>query len=396
MQANHPQITTISHRSIKVDYRRLFALTSEEAKVDENRRQRASAYNNNGLAQILDGILNESGTAPKTVTSLKGRYIGPSDVYRSNSVDRISPSFLQNRLPEAEVSLSSMSEEEGLLYLSRGELPAHIQGEGDQMEWTPTQSKVTTFNPRPRQSNQPVTVPAPSDPRPFWFKLPPAPASAAHKLRNPPSQPQFFAPPQEEKENFFNSLTGRQSPFGTSQIDSRSGRTEMHMQQQKLFIPQEDLTTDLSDYMEKSFTLKAPATDSDVAGDVESNMAWNMDESRRTHLLSFIVLLCSFGAWNLAYSNQNMPTANITMGILGVCEAVALRSIVDHTSSNWAKRRPGFTATLATLLAGVEAAVAGVTMIEIWAGRGNTSNCQSLGAIVVGVMLVQELWFTLL
>ena len=72
--------------------------------------------------------------------------------------------------------------------------------EADAMDWTPSQKALPPAKPYLQAKPAPV-------PSPFYGRLPPAPKSQAHKLRNPTISSSYPVP--SERENFFN----RQNPI---------------------------------------------------------------------------------------------------------------------------------------------------------------------------------------
>ncbi|KAI9828561.1 MAG: hypothetical protein M1819_006553 [Sarea resinae] len=84
----------------------------------------------------------------------------------------------------------------------------------DLMDWTPSHAP---FTPTPISRHQHQQAPAAISPSPFYGRLPPAPISSAHRLRNPPAtEPVFKRASPVQQQNFFNSLTGRDSLFTPS------------------------------------------------------------------------------------------------------------------------------------------------------------------------------------
>lgn len=132
-------------------------------------------------------------------------------------------------------------------YLATGNIPDRQQyhDDRDEMDWVPIvpQKQHRAFNtPRALQGSNntqlfgqtPVTEKSPT----FWAKIPPAPITPAHRLRNPPNQPQLRVSSQEVKENFFNKVTRKNSnPDQTPTIRAGKSRQEIEFQQQRFFAP---------------------------------------------------------------------------------------------------------------------------------------------------------------
>ncbi|KAB8288850.1 hypothetical protein EYC80_010753 [Monilinia laxa] len=132
-------------------------------------------------------------------------------------------------------------------YLATGQVPDWKLQEGEEMDWDPTVTHVKhDFNIRHRALNmasnnetsvQPFGQTSSSfqslasfnGPSPFYGKLPAAPISPAHRLRNPPNRPRLEVPSAQRKENFFNSMTQKPA-FGKEDTDHR----EIHIANPKL------------------------------------------------------------------------------------------------------------------------------------------------------------------
>jgi len=270
--------------------------------------------------------------------------------------------------------------------------------DGDEMEWTPSQSSVKVFNPqsRPlvlqsRNSPQPTVVAE----RPFWAKVPPAPVSQAHRLRNPPNQPYLQPNSQESKETFFNDMTRR--GFSLSAVDNKDGdlRREMILQPPKFFpTAGPDITSSLSDFMEKSFSLKSEDDDR-TAIPVPPRKHVPGRHGSHSHLMSIFAIIMCFGGWNLAIRRNDLPTLSITLGIMTVCLALAVRTVTDLTLSDKANDNKGLKSAIMICLAGIEAAAAGLVALNIFISREVSRDCQFHGSLLLGVILVQEVWFCL-
>ncbi|ESZ97076.1 hypothetical protein SBOR_2506 [Sclerotinia borealis F-4128] len=135
-------------------------------------------------------------------------------------------------------------------YLATGERPEWKIQEGEEMDWDHTITRVKhDFKIRNRaldtvtnsetqvqpfgQSSPFLQSPTSFDgPSPFYGKLPAAPISPAHRLRNPPNRPRLDVPSAQKKENFFNSMTQKPA-FGKANANHH----EMHIAEQKLHIP---------------------------------------------------------------------------------------------------------------------------------------------------------------
>ncbi|KAG4029649.1 hypothetical protein MFRU_015g01830 [Monilinia fructicola] len=134
-------------------------------------------------------------------------------------------------------------------YLATGQVPDWKLQESEEMDWDPTVTHVKhDFNIRHRAldtasnnetSAQPFGQSSSSfqssvtfnGPSPFYGKLPAAPISPAHRLRNPPNRPRLDVPSAQRKENFFNSMTQKPA-FGKGDPNHR----EIHIADPKLHV----------------------------------------------------------------------------------------------------------------------------------------------------------------
>ncbi|KAI9734745.1 MAG: hypothetical protein M1818_006732 [Claussenomyces sp. TS43310] len=395
-------IAVVSRNSIRVDHMKLFVSTPEKPRPRVQRKKNNSSFNDSGMGQALDKVLFEDDLATHEFDSRTRSHTTPLRSHTESQALGLPEKAGQVSFPEPNIHMSQMTDAEAILFMTNGQLPDRMQDESDEMDWTPSVSTYTTFNPQisrqlPAKLSSPdSTVTAQ---QPFWFKVPPAPVTPAQKLRNPPNQPRLQLSSQERKENFFNDMTQRQPNFTRRGLPLEEERREMNLAQQRFFPePAADAALGLSEYMEKTFTLKSTTIDHDLT--TNNNIASKIQslpmKGKMIHGIAIVMLAMIFGGWNMAYSNRSLPTYSITMGIMTICSGVSLKIICDYALTDWAKRNAGLRSALMITFAGVETAAAGFNMLEIWAGRGASSSCQSQGAILIGVMLVQEMWSLLL
>lgn len=135
----------------------------------------------------------------------------------------------------------------------------------ESMDWSPSYSQHRAFAPtlQPRNGQLFGQAPVDSTTSPFWYKVPPAPITPAHRLRNPPNQPRLRVSSQEVKENFFNNVT-RRNPLEPSDQDtsfpgSDKPNYDSHFADQKFFppTPPSEADTLLADRL-TSFSLSSP------------------------------------------------------------------------------------------------------------------------------------------
>ncbi|KAK2625105.1 hypothetical protein QTJ16_005474 [Diplocarpon rosae] len=147
------------------------------------------------------------------------------------------PEDVRTALTRDRPLLSEMTTAEGILWLSTKKLPARFEdkygpNKAEEMDWVPTVPQKTISQPfnapqPPQHETQSFgETPVGGQTSPFWFKVPPAPITPAHRLRNPPNQPQFKAPSKEARSVF---------TAGRSALTNVPSRSE-DMAQQRLFF----------------------------------------------------------------------------------------------------------------------------------------------------------------
>jgi len=263
------------------------------------------------------------------------------------------------------------------------------------MDWSPStqaQSQYRAFAPNPsvRRDNQ-LFGQAPIDPKPspFWYKVPPAPITPAQRLRNPPNQPRLRVTSQEVKENFFNNSTRHPSPpqnYSDSEENTlRTQKQNIEFAQQKFFppAPPSEAGNNLADLL-TSFSLGPP--------DNETPIKTNEQSSRIRHFVQGVVLLLGLIFWNQTLLKPSEQTTNIMLAIMLACVCIAARTILDNTIFQLASKKQTIFQAIGACLGGIECAAAGFGVLEILAGRGTCENCASLGTILIGGMMVHDIW----
>ena len=277
-------------------------------------------------------------------------------------------------------------------------MPASFQiddAEGEEMDWDPAPPQHLNFEPTqaPRSSQlfiQP-TASVPTEPSPFRGKLPPAPISMAHKLRNPPNQPRLLPPTQEAKENFFDRMSGRQivATDDDDEAISTSGRqSDVKFAPPRFFHDDGDDPTGLTEAFESAFRL-GPDEDSVR----KKNHLFEIKNIDQTHLSRALVLLLVFFVWEyaLAYPSENraiLPPISMV-----VCGFVALLSIYNYTVSPWAKKQSKSIVVLGGIFATMQTFAAGYIIYDMRARTAHSEIPHLQGALLIGTMLIQEACF---
>ena len=235
----------------------------------------------------------------------------------------------------------------------------------------------------------------------FWYKVPPAPIAPAHQLRNPPNQPRMRVASREQKENFFNDISRRSPstqdpPETATSVKYDSQPQEIEFAQQKFFAPD------------------APSKDHDDLVDALNGWSLGGSDSRHSpkkavetsrvrHIGQGIALFIALVFWNQALNNPSEHTKNIILAVMIGCLCIGARTILDNTIYTIGENEKQniervknvenvVACTIGTCLGGLECAAACYGLIEILAGTGECENCGPLGTVLVGGMMVHEIW----
>lgn len=413
------QIARISRQSIQVDLRKLFTNGRESTLEDSpmGTPAQTSVYRGNSLLEALnDTTNNQTITRSPNRVNLRPKHLPLQN--KSPNLQRLSVPSSPIAMPRSQLSLAEMSEQEAVDHLRGNSMSDYPQDELDdnRMDWTPSGgSRYTDFKPLmqiPLRASPPVV---PKDPQPFWYKVPPAPKNQTHKPFDPFKKPLFEPVSAEKKENFFHSMTGR-TPRFDQQVPAEEKR-EMHMAPPKFFAQKAFESTGLEDLMEKAFTIKvgntpgkpkskgvferASTPDSPTSSHPTSvlkevlpaTMAQGQSGDWLTHLIYTIGLSIAFALWHNTFTNTHNNSKQTAIGIMALLIARSIRILADNTMTEWAKKNAGLRTAMATTLGGLEAAFAAYLGLEILGGERMGEQVRSKGAGLIGVMLVQEVWF---
>ncbi|KAE8453110.1 hypothetical protein EG329_012297 [Mollisiaceae sp. DMI_Dod_QoI] len=389
-----------SKRALKVDMTPLWNSTPEKLSFVGPRSRSSSQESTGGMAGALDEIAATSSNslrqpAPLSAGDFHARLSRTrphqeqtSHLYSTTPTDILQP---RNSLP----SFRDMPYGNSKNYIATGGMSSHpqyqdVQDTIEEMEWTPSvrQTQARAFNPSRRLQTIPQTSGEPfgsNQPSPFYGRLPEAPISPAHRLRNPPNQARLRVSSQEVKENFFNSVTGRGVDLDqTGNSSERALKHEMNLAQQRFFppTPPSEAGNVLADLL-TSFSLSSPETDTPVV--LEEHPA------RIRHICQALALLLGLFFWTQSANSEKGNTVMLTVLIGCVC--IGLRTILDNTVFV----RPGkpeaiLWHSLDTCIGGFELAAAGYGLIEVLADRSDFENFTSMGTLLIGGMLIHEIW----
>ena len=192
------------------------------------------------------------------------------------------------------------------------------------MDWTPSYSQHRAFAPnQPPRTGKVFGQTPPNDTTktPFWYKVPPAPISQAHKIRNPPNPPSLRIASKEVKENFFNKVTSK-NPFGDPDRNaSGSDKPNYDFAEQKFFppIPPSEADTYLADAL-TSFSLR-PADDQHPPPQPSSK--WG-------HVYQFVTLLAGLFIWNQVLAEESEMKAVVNLTLLVGIISISIRTLYQR------------------------------------------------------------------
>ena len=287
--------------------------------------------------------------------------------------------------------------------------PPPEDDEMDTMDWTPTQD---SFRPAPSAHIlQPIITGG--KPSPFYGRLPPAPISQAHQLRNPPNQPKFRRTSTEQRKGFFKRMTSKaptvaddDSEYQNSEFEGeddgvasspasptfyRSGMAAPK------FFPQSDYCTDtgLESVLNTTFSLKDEPDEVRAVRegiqkqDVQASVRSATNRAPWQRVFGLIFLLASWLAWSVSCSHSSM-TLYLRLGALGVVTTIAGRGLIDALQMDKEYWRLSD-----ILLFAIELIVAIILGSAVnWPSRAQNSNVDILNygpMWFLGGMIIQEI-----
>lgn len=402
------QLAKKAKGSLKVDMTPLWQSTPERL-INVGPRPSDPPQASNDLADILDAIAASPGRGYESITpspSPRHPLQRPNESPYDTPIR--APLVLNNRAASSFEMSNNMPSRGPLALNNRAASPFNRSGNtnymgastpqaqaqystGDEMDWSPAaeqpKSEHRAFKPLPvgnatRFGQSPVEEHA----SPFWYKVPPAPITPAQRLRNPPNQPRFRAPTQEVKENFFNNVALKSSPetnYPNGQSTTKP-RHEMELRQTKFFPPTavNESENSLADLL-TSFSLGSADPEPQPAPSKPVDL---------NHFGQAIVLALAFFFWNHAFLYPGEHTMKVLLAVMTVCIAIGARTIIDNVRLA-PYRKSDTSRVFGMILGGLECICALYGTMEILAGRGECTNCASLGTILLGGMFIQQFWY---
>ena len=157
-------------------------------------------------------------------------------------------------------------------------------------------------SPQPTHNFRPVSSRTPKilsqEPSPFYGKLPPAPVSQEHRLRNPPNKPSFQKTSSERQDKFFQSMVQPRSDTVNGKLDSP---TKFRLHEPKLVIKQDNEETGLENWFSNVFSLDSRVIPLHDQATSSHRDTANIELPRGLHsLVPIVILLTAIAFWTAA------------------------------------------------------------------------------------------------
>jgi hypothetical protein len=377
------QMYTLARRSVRVDTSPLFG-SSDTPISPPKPKLVPQAKDTKNLSNILDEILASPtpGSVLNANTTLSGAVPGRS---RSGA----GPQRLQES-PSLQLGSLGLSDEQHQTRLQE------VQYD-EEMDWSPTQSPYRAFNDygsSQRQRQGFGQTPTEPNPNPFWYKIPPAPVDPSRRLRNPPNVPILRSKPAKDS----NVLLGGRSDkaavvAGGSQLGSNKRRVEFRDTQ--YFAPQDptDPRNSLADMLSQSFSLSQEPGDEPRSRAKSNSARSSLPLGLRTaRLMDVLMLAVMVLTWLYSVSAQHEYQAHLLVGVMTLCFAIAVRVTADTIADIRRENGMNLASGTGVMLGAVEAAASVHFGLEIWRSNGECTACTSQGTVLIGAMLIHQIW----
>ncbi|EHK16106.1 uncharacterized protein TRIVIDRAFT_65075 [Trichoderma virens Gv29-8] len=273
----------------------------------------------------------------------------------------------------------------------------------DAMDWSPlpkhaqrSQYRAFQDSPTSKPGARPFgQSPTQPDSGPFWFKVPPAPANPAQRLRHPQGAPlfkrAFSVEPKKEESSF---------GFGMGHLDDR--REEMprassvDFKSPSFFAPEGPDDTDaLADALGQSFSFASVIDDESdsektvVNDDIPSIPIHSnpiLSSSQSSHKYDLYFLMAILPSWFLPLVITTPYAREARLAILAIAGVIAIRSIggATHQILRGGDDSSGLAMSLATVTSVLELSAICWTGWQLWT---NESDIFQHGASVLAFML---------
>ena len=179
-------------------------------------------------------------------------------------------------------------------------------------------------------------------PSPFYGKIPAAPVSMEHQLRNPPNKPSFQKTSPERQELFFQSMTkGRSALSAVNGVESNSHSTEIEMRPPQFFTEKDraDQETGLESWFSDVFSLGDAAAGARKASGIDNDgSVMEASETRELwYSISCILgLVLAAYCWTVAYfyPSLSVPLYFAAVGVAAIVSGTRLHLIFSSDIIN--------------------------------------------------------------
>jgi hypothetical protein len=224
---------------------------------------------------------------------------------------------------------------------------------------------------------------------PFWYKVPAAPTTPSHRLRNPPNAPILRSKPVEQESIFFRGAAKRKD-------GNESEEHEVAFKPPSFFAPQEtnDEANGLADLLSQSFTLGQEQSESEQgsgarpSGWSPSARAPGTPQFERLGV-EFITLGVVLVLWGLTAAFPMPFGREVQLALLSAAGTIALRVTGEASREPKDNRAPTAAKYVSSALSVFELAAVCWLGWETW--QGNTEGGK-YGVGVFTAMLGHQVW----
>ncbi|KAM0422658.1 hypothetical protein ACHAPD_001114 [Fusarium lateritium] len=378
MSAVMIMIYSSAKRSIKVDTTPLFGNSSDTAfspkqpKLTRVKREEPKTF-----SDLLNEALDSPTPAPQTGRS------------QQSSVSSFSP--------RPYVPSSPLRPQESPLnqFNSLNVTPQRTQEVGcsDEMDWIPTESHIKPQSqyrafqnspalnkPRRAFGESPV-----NNQNPFWYKVPAAPTTPSHRLRNPPNAPIIRSKPVEQESIFFRGAARKKD-------ENEREEHEVAFKPPSFFAPQEshDEASGLADLLSQSFSLGQEQSEPDQRSRARSFGAGGPGTPQFERLgVEFITVAVLLVLWGLTAAFPMPFGREVQLALLSAAGVIALRVTGEAGREPRDSRTPSAASYVSSALSVFELTAVCWLAWETW--QGNTEGGK-YGVGVLTIMLGHQVW----
>ncbi|KAM0233472.1 hypothetical protein ACHAPO_007168 [Fusarium lateritium] len=378
MSAVMIMIYSSAKRSIKVDTTPLFGNSSDTAfspkqpKLTRVKREEPKTF-----SDLLNEALDSPTPAPQTGRS------------QQSSVSSFSPR------PYVPSSPLRPQESPFDRFNSLNVTPQRTQEVGcsDEMDWTPTESHIKPQSqyrafqnspalnkPRRAFGESPV-----NNQNPFWYKVPAAPTTPSHRLRNPPNAPIIRSKPVEQESIFFRGAARKKD-------ENEREEHEVAFKPPSFFAPQEshDEASGLADLLSQSFSLGQEHSEPDQRSRARSFGAGGPGTPQFERLgVEFMTVAVLLVLWGLTAAFPMPFGREVQLALLSAAGVIALRVTGEAGREPRDSRTPSAASYVSSALSVFELTAVCWLAWETW--QGNTEGGK-YGVGVLTTMLGHQVW----